>query len=447
MCTRVANSLAIASPQLPDRGSRLAIASQGVLRMSYKHESDPQQPPLDGGVEETEAYQPTAEWDAMSEPEAWPQGASDDDWDEHSDDAWHDGSQPDEWEHADGYEHYDDGEPPAAGGVGAKQTLSVAATKITRWFSGLDRRPEYEEHFAGGDPVAEVEPATADGGEAFPTRSRGAAGGRRAAAERAIAANRRRSIAASREGARSGAALSRGSGHASRALRSARDRVVVSPQPADVEEPADEPLPELMGGEGSARFAVTPLGYSRQAVDEHIAALERELAELRESGPRAPVVEPPMSIQEELERIGEETASILVVAHDKAHETTRLAQEQAERCISDAAANAVAITDEAKRKLRELEAETETVRRQRERLIVDARNVAASLVALADEADRRFPKQPPEAESAPSAAGDTAPAGGDAAPAAAPAPTAAAPSMPPPPIQDATTGSAPRWAQ
>ena len=66
-----------------------------------------------------------------------------------------------------------------------------------------------------------------------------------------------------------------------------------------------------------------------------------------------------MSIQEELERIGEETASILVVAHDKAHETTRMAQEQAERCISEATANAAAITAKAQAKLRELDAETE----------------------------------------------------------------------------------------
>ena len=100
--------------------------------------------------------------------------------------------------------------------------------------------------------------------------------------------------------------------------------------------------------------------------------------------------EAPMSIQEELERIGDETASILVVAHDKAHETTRIAQEQADRCISDAAANAVAITEEATRKLQELEAETDGVARHRERLIADVRNISGSLQSLADDAERRF---------------------------------------------------------
>jgi cell division septum initiation protein DivIVA len=357
--------------------------------MSYNHESDPQQTPRDSGVEETEAYQPTTEWEAAGQA-PWEQAAAHA-WDEHSDDAWHDGAEHDDYEHDD-YQHDDEDE---AGGVaGAKQTLSVAADRITRWFAGLDRRPEYEDHFDDADPVAETEAGHPD--DEFPEHQHGVAGGRRAAAERAIAANRRRSIATSREQAKSDAPQARGSAPLARALRGARDRVVVTPQPVDAQETAEEPLPELMGGDGSARFAVAPLGYNRQAVDEHIAELEHELAELRESRSHTPTVEPPMSVQEELERIGEQTASILVVAHDKAHETTRLAQEQAERCISDAAANAVTITDEAKRKLRELEGETETVRRRRERLIADARKVAGSLVALADEADSRFQSQPPE---------------------------------------------------
>jgi hypothetical protein len=359
--------------------------------MSYNQESDPRQPRHDGGVEETEAYQPTAEWDAMSEQGPWPAQASDGVWDQHSDDAWHDDAEHGEWEGPADYEHYDDGDDEASAVGGAKQSLSVAAEKITRWFSGLDRRPEYEEPY-DDDPVADAAPEPADSDEDFPTRQHGAAGGRRAAAERAIAANRRRSVAASRDDAKDGAGPARGSSHAARVLRGARDRVVVSPE-RGVEETGEEPLPELMGGDGSARFTVTPLGYNRQAVDEHIAGLERELAELRES--RVAAAEPPMSVQEELERIGEQTASILVVAHDKAHETTRVAQQQAERCIADATANAGRITDAAERKVRALEAETDAVRRRRERLIADARNVAASLVSLADEADQRFPADQP----------------------------------------------------
>lgn len=134
-----------------------------------------------------------------------------------------------------------------------------------------------------------------------------------------------------------------------------------------------------------SRFPVDPLGYNREAVDEHIAGLERELDELRGAAPA-------MSINEEIERLGEQTASILVVAHDKAHETTRLAQEQADRCIADAAANAVALTERAKRQLQELDNETDAVWRERARLLDDARAVGAALIALAADAAARFPE-------------------------------------------------------
>lgn len=132
------------------------------------------------------------------------------------------------------------------------------------------------------------------------------------------------------------------------------------------------------------RFPIGPIGYNRAAVDERIAELEQELGKLRE-------INPAVSITDEIERLGEQTASILVVAHGQAHETTRLAQEQADRCLADAASDAEAITTEAKRRLQELDNETDTVWRERERLLDDARNVGLALIALAEEAAERFP--------------------------------------------------------
>ncbi len=139
-----------------------------------------------------------------------------------------------------------------------------------------------------------------------------------------------------------------------------------------------------------SRFAVAPLGYSRPAVDEHIAALEHELAELRAT--RADE-KPAMSITEEIERLGEQTASILVVAHDQAHETTRLAQERAERCVTDAADNASAITEQAKRRLEALDVETDVVWQERARLLADARAIAEELTAMVQRAEERFPEE------------------------------------------------------
>ena len=136
-----------------------------------------------------------------------------------------------------------------------------------------------------------------------------------------------------------------------------------------------------------AHFPIGPIGYNRAAVDERIAALERELEELRASD------EPPVSITDEIERLGEQTASILVVAHDQAHETTRAAREQADQCIADAAAHAVAMTENAKRKLTDLDTETDAVWRERARLLDDARDVGLALIALAEEALERFPAE------------------------------------------------------
>jgi len=164
----------------------------------------------------------------------------------------------------------------------------------------------------------------------------------------------------------------------------------------DVAEPAEVPEaatatepPAPMDGDDSTRFPLAPFGYNRAAVDEHVAKLEGELDRLR--GRQAPMA----SITDELERIGEQTASILVVAHDQAHETTRLAEEQAERCVADAAANAVQITADAKAKLRDLDAETDAIWRERERLLEDVRVVSAALANLATQASERFPAAEP----------------------------------------------------
>jgi cell division septum initiation protein DivIVA len=166
---------------------------------------------------------------------------------------------------------------------------------------------------------------------------------------------------------------------------------------------AEPPAPA--DGDESARFPLAPFGYNRTAVDEHVAKLERELEQLRAK--QAPMT----SITDELERIGEQTSSILVVAHDQAQETTRLAQEQAERCVADAAANAVKMTAEAKAKLRDLDAETDAVWRERERLLEDVRVVSAALANLANQASERFPAAEP-APSTGSSAAVAAPARG-----------------------------------
>ena len=158
-------------------------------------------------------------------------------------------------------------------------------------------------------------------------------------------------------------------------------------EPGEFMVPEDDVVSEVPEQHEDDRFPISALGYNRAVVDARITELEHELSQLRER------YVPPISITEEIERLGEQTASILVVAHDQAHETTRLAQEQADRCIADAAANAVSMTEEAKRKLNEIDAETDVVWRERTRLLDDARTVGLALIAMAEEAVERFPPE------------------------------------------------------
>jgi hypothetical protein len=172
---------------------------------------------------------------------------------------------------------------------------------------------------------------------------------------------------------------------------------------AQLSPPVPSTTPETSGGDatpaetepvdGGERFPIAALGYNRQAVDRQVAALEAELERLRAATEPAPA-----SINEEIERLGEQTASILVVAHDKAHETARRAEEQAARAVREASAQAERITAEAERQLRELDDETDTVWRERERLLDDVRVVSQVLTTLADEASARFPAAEPRPE-------------------------------------------------
>lgn len=142
------------------------------------------------------------------------------------------------------------------------------------------------------------------------------------------------------------------------------------------------------------RFPITRQGYDCVAVDEYVADLERELAEfdreIAELRARAPSGG---EVAAEIQRIGEQTSTILLTATDQANETTRRAQEQADRCLADAASNAVAITEEANGQLRELEREKASLVSERLRLLEDIRGVAAALSTVADDAADRFPAE------------------------------------------------------
>jgi hypothetical protein len=135
------------------------------------------------------------------------------------------------------------------------------------------------------------------------------------------------------------------------------------------------------------RFPVVRNGYDCATVDQQLAEIERELVDVKAHR------SPSAAVAAEIDRIGEQTAAILQTAYEQAAEITRGAREQADRCVADAASNAVAITEDANRRLGELDRETDTVWQERARLIDDARGVATALLTLAEEAAERFPAE------------------------------------------------------
>jgi hypothetical protein len=148
-------------------------------------------------------------------------------------------------------------------------------------------------------------------------------------------------------------------------------------------------------GEPMSRFPIVRHGYACAAVDAHIADLEQELSELDRELSEVRASSPAEDqVAEEIHRVGEQTSAILLAVHDKAHETMRQAQEQADKCLADAAANAIEITKEANRKLHELETEKLTVWRERSRLLEDVNDLSKALASLSAEAAKRFPAEP-----------------------------------------------------
>jgi hypothetical protein len=137
------------------------------------------------------------------------------------------------------------------------------------------------------------------------------------------------------------------------------------------------------------RFPINRQGYDCDSVDAHVADLEAELADVKRqlAGARAQASARD-EVAVEIDRIGEQTSSILVAAHDEAQHTMRLAQTHANTVIADAASYAAALSEEAKLQVQALEAEMMSLSQARQRLIDDVRKTAAALSALADDGSR-----------------------------------------------------------
>lgn len=189
---------------------------------------------------------------------------------------------------------------------------------------------------------------------------------------------------------------------------------------------------------GDVSFPVSVRGYDRGAVDAYVSRVEQLVAELEVTR------SPEAAVKQALEQVGEQTKRLLeeagvtagqitVTARQEAEDSTARANQEAESVVaaakaeaaeiaarSDAAAEATvakarkeaaehlesaraeaaAVREEAEARLRELQADTETIRHERSRLLGDLHELATRVEGVASAAHQRFPsgEAPDQAE-------------------------------------------------
>jgi DivIVA domain-containing protein len=198
-------------------------------------------------------------------------------------------------------------------------------------------------------------------------------------------------------------------------------------------------------------FPLSVRGYDRSAVDAYVKRVQDVVAELAVTrSPEAAVRHALANVGEQtkgiLERAGETAEQITVAARQEAEESTVRARREAEELGAKAKAEAgeivsrakveaeasvaqaqheagehlqrtqeeiAALRDEAEARMRELDADTDTVRQERSRLLDDIRELATRVGEVASAADARL--RPPttvqqvheaESEAEPGASGE-----------------------------------------
>jgi cell division septum initiation protein DivIVA len=133
-----------------------------------------------------------------------------------------------------------------------------------------------------------------------------------------------------------------------------------------------------------ADFATALRGYDRVAVDEYVRQTRRLVAELQATR------SPEAAVRRALERVGEQISGILQRAHETAEQITAQSRTEAEDRLQQARVEAAQIADAAEQRVRDLDADTDRIWLERERIVADAEDLAGQLVTLAKTAAERF---------------------------------------------------------
>jgi DivIVA domain-containing protein len=146
-------------------------------------------------------------------------------------------------------------------------------------------------------------------------------------------------------------------------------------------------------------FPVAMRGYDRAAVDAYVSRVNRLLAELQITAA------PESAIRHALDEVADETRGILERAHETGEEITRRSRAQAddrlqraEREAEDVRSSADTYVAEirgvAERQLQALQADADSVSREREAVLTNLRELAQRLEQIAAEATERYPTRP-----------------------------------------------------
>jgi cell division septum initiation protein DivIVA len=160
----------------------------------------------------------------------------------------------------------------------------------------------------------------------------------------------------------------------------ATEHAIIQEITAPLETLPDDPLAVV-----DANFATVLRGYDRAAVDEYVQLTRRLVAELQATR------SPEAAVRRALERVGEQIAGILQRAHETAEQITAQSRSEAEDRLQQARAEAAQIAEAAEQRVRDLDADTDRIWLERQRIVADAEDLSGQLLEVARTAGDRFP--------------------------------------------------------
>jgi cell division septum initiation protein DivIVA len=157
----------------------------------------------------------------------------------------------------------------------------------------------------------------------------------------------------------------------------------------EISEPLQRLPEDAVAEAADVDFPVVLRGYDRMAVDAYVRRTTELIAELQATR------SPEAAVRRALERVGDEVSGILQRAHETAAQITATSRTEAEDRLEQARVEAREIAAAGERRVKELDAETDRIWAERQRIVEDTQQLAHQLLGLAESAAERFPAEEP----------------------------------------------------